>query len=261
MYKKVKLCGSIAKSINISKINPLPKGGRNNKSDHSPDSANANINSCKQISHVEDLIETNINYNSQFITFTVDPKIDSLCASNPNSLIIHWDKFLKRLKRKIKEPNKLQFIRFLDCKLTEDKKSMRHFHLHVLFFNPIPISKIECCSLWGIGNIDITLTNKYKEQKGITTNKNFVKYLLKSYKRIYYSPFKGTKIYSSSKNLKKPIVLTSTKNPDVISEIEPMLKKETLLESSAKSDLYLGRIEKKVHHLENVKLYSKFTRS
>ena len=142
--------------------------------------------------NVRRLITMNFDSTSKFVTLTFAENIKDVKLANH-----HYEKFIKRLKRRYPDLKYLTVVEF------QDKKGRGAVHYHMICNLPF-IKKTELFDIWGNGWVYI---NKIKHVDNIGAY--VIKYMTKDSddKRL-----QGLKAYNCSKGLERPTEITTWKD-------------------------------------------------
>ncbi len=99
------------------------------------------------------ILEHAFSVHSQFITLTFDPLFYDDPDFNPYD-IIHYQKFIKRLRKNHKSPKSVAPIRYLIAG-EHGGKFTKRWHYHMIIFNlPEPLHEDTWTTLWRLGRVD-----------------------------------------------------------------------------------------------------------
>jgi len=168
-----------------------------------------------------DLIDANVNYYSKFITLTLNEKYSQLAR---DEFLKKFKQFQKNFKRKFNKA--LAYVGVLEKQFKRQKKynlkqAPWHIHLIVFISQKLDFKILKKC--WPYGSVDI---KKVDYQGNLSIY--LAKYLTKDNIKL------NKKAFLSSRNLKKPNVITTT---EVIIPNNPTYEKSYLGFQNGKKDL------------------------
>lgn len=197
----------------------------------------------RNLKTVKGLIEMNITDNSYYVTFTINKSKYPTECFDAKFITDKFKRFIEKFKKKLSKLNSNitpKFIRFLH--LGSDKT----FHLHVIFFSDLYLTKYEIEELWKLGTIHLDPIKKYMKKKNIENYNGLAYYGLK-----HLNSIESLHIYSPSKGLEKPISISLSEDSEIYTFISNELKQEKKTSKNEYQHKFLGKVEQLVYDIQN----------
>lgn len=196
----------------------------------------------RELKKVINTLEMNITEYSKYVTFTINKSEYPKECFNPNYISDTFRRFIEKYKKNLKKydictPPK--YVRFLD-KSKEDNS----WHLHVIFFSELHISKFDLEKLWKLGSVNIESISEYMRRKKFDNYDYLARYNLKSKKALISLNLPSLHIYSPSRGLESPRVISYNDDPISFEAIYKKVCKKEILSRDQYKHSFLGNVKK-----------------
>lgn len=210
-YEKIIVTKGVLEVYRYEKLNT--KGGGERSGDGEQREENYKNTQRKRRSIIRQLITTNFDSMSKFVTLTFDNDQEH-DIKDVRQCNTEFHRFIMRLRKRHQDLKYVAVIEF------QDKNDRGAVHYHMICNLPY-IKKSELAEIWGNGFVKINAIDKVDNVGAYV-----IKYMTTDMddKRL-----QGLKAYNCSKGLERPIELKSWQNSDtdVMLEIQEMLKNKS----------------------------------